>query len=403
MISPFDWRYGTEEVRRLFTPQSFIDTYLEVEKALVCVLEELGVAQAGCCEAVAGVKISADEVYRLEKETGHDVLSFVFLLEERSGCRFVHYGATSNDVIDTAWALLIRKALAILKKKIKAAGEEFLKLAKRYRGLEMVGRTHGQWAEPITLGFKFANYYYELYLACRYLSTAEELIKIKLGGAVGTMAAWGDLGVEIRRRVSERLGVPHHVITTQVAPRETFAALAASLALMASVFERFATEVRELSRPEIGEVVERGGGSSAMPHKANPTTSERVVSLARYMRSLIHIAFENIALWHERDLTNSANERVWIPEAFLALDEIVESTLKILRGVVINEERIRQNLERALPYISTEFHMNRLIREGLSRREAYRKAREMTAPSFDYQKWPLSKLIDETLSLSICE
>lgn len=402
MISPFDWRYGSEEIRALFTPQSFIDTYIEVERALVCVLEELGVAERGCCKSLDGVKISAEEVYKLERETGHDILSLVFLLEQKSGCRFVHYGATSNDIIDTAWALLIRRALSIVKRKLDIAGEELKRLARRYKKLVMVGRTHGQWAEPITLGFKFANYYYELYIACRFLTQAEDFIRAKIGGAVGTMAAWGELGLEIRRRVAERLGLPYHIITTQVAPRESFAALASALAVLATVFERLATEIRELSRPEIGEVIERGGGSSAMPHKTNPTVSERVVSLARYVRSLIDVALENVALWHERDLTNSANERVWIPEVFLAIDEILNSVAKVLRNIEINEARIEENLQKALPYILTEFHMNRLVREGFSRAEAYRRAREIKEVTFEYERWPIEKLIEDALSLKLC-
>jgi adenylosuccinate lyase len=402
MISPFDWRYGTEEVRRFFTPQAVIDTYVEVERALVCALEELGVAERGCCDAVSRVRVDAEEVYKLERETGHDVLSLVLLLEHRSGCRFVHYGATSNDVIDTAWALLIRRALSTVKRKINEAGAELASLARRYKGLVAVGRTHGQWAEPITLGFKFANYYYELHLACRHLALAEDMIRAKIGGAVGTMAAWGELGPEVRRRVAEKLGVPFHVISTQVAPRETFAVLASALAVLAAVFERIATEIRELSRPEIGEVVERGGGSSAMPHKANPTASERVVSLARYVRALTVVALENVALWHERDLTNSANERIWIPEALLAVDEILTTAAKTLRTIHIDEERIRDNLEKALPYILTEFHMNRMIKEGMPRAEAYKKARDIRAITYDYEKWPIEKLIEDALSLPLC-
>ncbi|MGB9706161.1 MAG: adenylosuccinate lyase, partial [Pyrobaculum sp.] len=397
-VSPFDWRYGSEEMRRLFSQEAVINAYLEVERALVCALEELGVAEKGCCEKVKNAEVDADEVYRLEKETGHDVLSLVLLLEQRSGCRYVHYGATSNDIIDTAWALLIRRALSIIKQRARAVGEELARLAERHKTLEMVGRTHGQWAEPITLGFKFANYYYELHIACRQLALAEEFIRAKIGGAVGTMAAWGELGPEVRRRVAEMLGLPYHVITTQVAPREAFAVLAASLALMAAVAERLAVEIRELSRPEIGEVVERGGGSSAMPHKTNPTTSERIVSLARYVRALTHVAFENVALWHERDLTNSANERIWIPEALLALDEILNSTLRVLKTIYIDEAKIEENLQKALPHILTEFHMNKLIREGHSRAEAYRKAREVRTLTYEYHKWPVEKLIEEALN-----
>ena len=401
-VSPFDWRYGSEEMRRLFTNEAIVNAYLEVERALVCALEELGVAEQGCCEKVNKASVSADEVYRVERETGHDILSLVLLLEQKSGCRYVHYGATSNDIIDTAWALLIRRALAAVKEKARAVGDQLASMARRYKKLEMVGRTHGQWAEPITLGFKFANYYYELYIACRQLALAEEFIRAKIGGAVGTMASWGELGPEVRRRVAERLGLPYHVITTQVAPRESFAVLASALALMAAVFERLAVEIRELSRPEIGEIVERGGGSSAMPHKANPTASERIVSLARYVRALTHVAFENVALWHERDLTNSANERVWIPEALLALDEILTSALRVLKNVYIDEERVAENLQKALPYILTEFHMNKMIKEGASRAEAYKKAKEVKALTFEYQKWPVERLIEDALSLKLC-
>lgn len=402
MISPFDWRYGSEEIRQLFTQQSIIQTYLEVEKALVCTLEELNIAERGCCQAVSSVEITAEEVYQLEREIGHDILSLVILLEKKSGCRYVHYGATSNDIIDTAWALSIKKALETLKKKTNEVGRLLRELSKKYAHVETVGRTHGQWAEPITLGFKFANYYYELHLACRFLKTAEETIRVKMGGAVGTMAAWGQLGPAIREGVAKRLELPYHPISTQVAPRETFASLASALAILAAVLERLAVEVRELSRPEIGEVIERGGGSSAMPHKANPTTSERIVSLARYVRALTHVAYENIALWHERDLTNSANERIWIPQALLAVDEIITSAAKVLKNMYINLDRIVENFQKAAPYIFTEFHMNKMVREGHSRVEAYERAKGIRTATFEYQKWPIDILIRDALALELC-
>jgi adenylosuccinate lyase len=402
-ISPFDWRYGSEGLRRLFSRQSIVDVYVEVERALVCALEELGVAERGCCEAVSRVSVPADEVYKLERELRHDVLALVQLLEERSGCRFVHYGATSNDVIDTAWALLIRRALGAIREGGRAVAEELRRLALKYADLPAVGRTHGQWAEPITLGFKFANYYYELYIACRALEGAEESIRGKLGGAVGTMASWGPLGLRLREAVGRRLGVPFHPISTQVAPRESFAYLASALALLAEVAERLATEVRELSRPEIGEVLETvGGGSSAMPHKANPTNSERVVSLARYVRSLLVVAHENVALWHERDLTNSANERIWIPEALLAVDEILAATAHVLRTLRVDEERIRRNLEAALPHITSEFRMLELIKRGARRGEAYRIAKAGGGAGELPRGWPVRELIDSALALEAC-
>ncbi len=401
MISPFDWRYGSEEVRRLFAPQSIIDTYVEVERALVCTLEELGVAEKGCCDAVSRVKVDAEEVYRLERETGHDILSLVLLLEQKSGCRFVHFGATSNDVIDTAWALLIRRALSAIKRKINEAGRSW-RASPGVQG----ARRGGPHPRPVGGAHNPGLQVRQL-----LLRAPPGVPTPGAGGGHGQgedrrgrrhHGGWGELGPEVRRRVAEKLGVPFHVISTQVAPRETFAVLASALAVLAAVFERLATEIRELSRPEIGEVVERGGGSSAMPHKANPTASERVVSLARYVRALTVVALENVALWHERDLTNSANERIWIPEALLAVDEILTTAAKTLRTVHIDEERIRDNLEKALPYILTEFHMNRMIREGAPRAEAYKKARDIRTLTHEYEKWPIEKLIEDALSLPLC-
>lgn len=401
-VSPFDWRYGSPELRRLFSQEGLVEAYLEVERALVCSLEELGVAERGCCAAVSKVTVRPEEVYELERETKHDILALVRLLEERSGCRYVHYGATSNDVIDTAWALLIKRALSRIKAEAREVGGELRRLAEKYADLPQVGRTHGQWAEPVTLGFKFANYYYELHIACRALEGAAELIRGKLGGAVGTMASWGKAGLKLRELVGARLGISFHPISTQVAPRESFAYLASALSLLAEVGERLATEIRELSRPEIGEVYEvGGGGSSAMPHKANPTNSERVVSLARHVRALTIVAHENVALWHERDLTNSANERIWIPEAFLAVDEILSTLARVLRSLRVDEERIRRNLEAALPIITSEFKMLELIRAGRSRSEAYEAARAGGAGELP-RDWPVRELIDAALSLPLC-
>lgn len=403
MISPFDWRYGSEEVRRLFTPQALIDAYVEVERALVCALEELGVAERGCCEALSRASVRAEEVYELERALRHDVLALVFLLEERSGCRFVHFGATSNDVIDTAWALLIRDALGVVRRRARELGESLRALALKYAELPMVGRTHGQWAEPITLGFKFANYYYELHIACAALKAAAEYIRAKVGGAVGTMAAWGGLGPRIRELVAGRLGLGYHPISTQVAPRESFAFLASALVLLTAVAERLATEIRELARPEIGELAETGGGgSSAMPHKANPTNSERVVSLARLVRAHAQVAFENMALWHERDLTNSANERVWIPEALLAVDEILSTAAKVLKGLKIDEARILSNLRAALPEITSEFAMLEAIKAGASRREAYEAARAARGSGELPRDWPIRELVEGALALPLC-
>ena len=358
-------------MRRIFDVGNIVQTYVRVEAALVCALEKLGIADPGCCESVKRVGMRPDEVYEMERRIGHDIASLAFILEERSGCRFVHFGATSYDIVDTTWAILIRDGAKILLNRLESVGRGLKALAERFGGLVMVGRTHGQWAQPVTLGFKLGNYAYELAIGVDALSHSLRWIRGKVGGAVGTGASWGDKLWEIRRLMSSELGIQIHEVSTQVAPRESFAYLASALSLIAATAERFSIEVRELSRPEIGEWVERGGGSSAMPHKANPTRSERITSLARLVRHLASLAYENVQLWHERDLSNSANERVWIPHIFLAVDQILLDWSSVLNSLHIDADRIGRNVEAARHELVSEAVMNMLIMSGSSRVDAY--------------------------------
>lgn len=358
-------------MRRVFELGNIVSTYVRVEAALVCALEELGIAEGGCCDAVSRIELGHGEVYEMERRIGHDIASLAFILEEKSGCRFVHFGATSYDIVDTTWAILIREASRILLDRLRLVARGMGKLSERYGDVVMVGRTHGQWAQPVTLGFKLGNYAYELAIGVDALANSLKWIRGKIGGAVGTGATWGDKLWDLRRLVSEKLGIWVHEISTQVAPRESFAYLASALSLIASTAERFSIEVRELSRPEIGEWVERGGGSSAMPHKANPTRSERITSLARLVRHLASLAYDNVQLWHERDLSNSANERVWIPHIFLAVDQILLDWASVLNSLHVDVERISKNVEVARRELVSEAVMNMLIMTGARRIDAY--------------------------------
>ncbi len=377
MICPFDWRYGSSEMRRIFDLGSRVQYMVRVELALLKALMKVGMIPQ--CE-IREVHVKPEEVAKVEKEIGHDIMALAIVLEEKLGeCgKYVHLGATSYDIVDTAWALQIRDALNVTLKKLKIVIEELKSLTLKYKNLVMVGRTHGQWALPITLGFKIANYVYELSRSYeRLIESGKRVVRLKLSGAVGTMAAWGHKGLEIERFVSEELGLEPHAITTQVAPRDGFAEIIANLAILASQLDRFAIEIRELSRPEIGEVIEGVGrgqvGSSTMPHKANPVTAERISSLAKYLRALPVTSFENIPLWHERDLSNSANERIIIPHAFLAIDEILESTIKLIKKLRVNEERIKRNLKEACKYNLAEALMVKLVLEkGMKRSDAHR-------------------------------
>jgi len=380
-VCPLDWRYGSEEMRRLFRVDNIVQAYIKVERALVCALEELGIAEPGSCEKVMKAEVKPEEVYELERKIGHDIAGLAFLLEEKSGCRFVHYGATSYDIVDTAWALILRDAIGIVKRKLAQLIQELIDKAVKYRDLVMIGRTHGQHALPITLGFKFANYLYEFSRTLKMLHEVEKLVvRGKISGAVGTMAAWGDKGVEVEKKTLEKLGLEPHIITTQVAPRDGFAYLISTLAVLASQLDRLATEIRELSRPEIGELQEgfERVGSSAMPHKANPVTSEKISGLAKILRGLVITALENIPLWHERDLTNSSSERILIPHAFLIIDEMLESMIKVLKNLIVNEENIKRNLNLLRGFTLTEAIMNILIKKGLPRAKAHEVLRRLS-------------------------
>jgi adenylosuccinate lyase len=383
-ICVFEWRYGSEEMRRLFLAESIVKRYIDVEVAVMRGLEEAGIAPRGCAEAmrrcVEGVR--PEEVYEREAVTGHDIASLAYIIGERCGeCgRFAHLGATSYDIVDTAWALIIRDALRIVKERLWRVVEMLIEYAERYRDVVMVGRTHGQHAVPITLGFKFANYIYELSRSLERLCEAEKrIVRSKVSGAVGTMAAWGGRGLVVESVASKMLGLEPHTISTQVAPRDSFAELVTDLAILASQLDRFALEVRELSRTEIGEIYEAGKriGSSTMPQKRNPVTAERISGLAKVVRAFTITALENIPLMHERDLTNSSSERILIPHTLLAIDQMLLDMEKLLKTLYIDEEAIERNLKLSKGTIMAEAVMIKLVEKGMPRHEAHKLLSEL--------------------------
>ena len=352
-VCVFEWRYGSEEMRKLFRVESIVKRYIDVELAIMKGLEEAGLAPKGCSEKIRECvySISPSEIYSREAILGHDIAALTYIAGERCGeCgKYFHLGATSYDIVDTAWALIIRDALAIVKKRLWRVIEKLIELSIKYRDTLMAGRTHGQHALPITLGFKFANYVYEFSRSLERLCELEKrVVRSKISGAVGTMAAWGSKGIVVESVASKELGLEPHAISTQVAPRDGFAELVSALAILASQLDRFALEVRELSRTEIGEVYEslKRVGSSTMPQKRNPVTAERISGLAKVVRAYVVTALENIPLMHERDLTNSSSERFLIPHVFLAIDQMLLDMEKLLNILHIDEEAMRRNLEK---------------------------------------------------------
>ncbi len=395
-VCPLDWRYGSKEMKELFSHENIIKRYAQVELALIQAFSKIGLTNEEDVERVkkAISTIKAIEVDELESKIGHDVMALAQLLTERSGesGRFIHFGATSYDIVDTAYALIFRDALNIIKRKLVEVIKLLANYSIRYKDTIMIGRTHGQHALPITLGFKFANYVYELARSYeRILDTEKRVIKGKMSGAVGTMAGWGRYAFEVEKNVMEILGLRPHEISTQIAPRDGHAEIVSVLAILASQLDRLALEVRELMRPEILELAEGVGnrvGSSTMPHKENPVTAEKISGLAKVARALSLAELENIPLWHERDLTNSSSERIILSHQFLILDEMLNSTIELLRNLRVFEENMKRNLELTKGVIMAESLMINLTLRGMKRSEAYRIAYDLAkkakANNMDY-------------------
>jgi adenylosuccinate lyase len=384
-ICPIEWRYGSYEMKSLFSRENIFNVMKEVEVALLEALEEIGIAEDGLSSSLRELKISPEEVDRIEREIGHDVMALVSVLYERTRGRFIHFGATSNDIIDTAWAIILREAIKVVKEKLRNLIIELGKKAIAYKDVLQVGRTHGQHAIPITFGFKLANYVYELTRSYERLNELEKrVIRGKISGAVGTMASWGKMGFEIERRVLSRLKLEPHMISTQVAPRDGYAELISNLAILGSSLDRLAIEIRELMRPEIDEVAEsREGkiGSSTMPQKENPVDCEKVSSLARLLRGLVVTSLENIPLWHERDLTNSASERIEIPHSFIIIDEMLSTMMDVVRKLIVKEGNMRRNIDLSKGLIMSEALMIELTRRKMDRQEAHKLVRELVKRS----------------------
>ena len=384
-ILPIDaGRYGTNEMKEIFDGQKKIRYQLEIEAAVAKSQSEIGMIPKNSAENIAQMarsgKITVKRVKQLEAKSDHDTAALVESLSEickSSAKPWVHYGLTSNDLVDTSNSLQIRDALHIIEPKVAKLAMVLAQLAMRHKDLPAVGRTHGQHASIMSFGLKFANWALEM---SKHIERIEEIKKriliCKTLGVVGTGSLMGSKALEVQKRVAKKLFLFPADVTTQVVPRERYAEYVFFMALIGSTLEKMAVEIRNLQRTEIDEVSEpfkKGQmGSSAVPVKRNPVKSERVTSLSKLLRSQISVSFENIPLWHERDLTNSANERFILPTTSILLDDMLETMTRILSELHVNEEKIKQNLEITSGQIFAEFVLDALIKKGVPRFEAYR-------------------------------
>ncbi len=393
-ILPIDTgRYGTSEMKRIFEEEARIQRMLDVEAALALAHAEVGDIPRKDAEKIAALAslkhVKLGRIKEIEAEIRHDVTSLVRALAEASGSSggYVHLGATSYDIVDTANALQMKDALEIIGKRLDAFEKILMEKALRYKSTLMIGRTHGQHALPITLGFKFAVWMREVSRHMQRLNQCKERVLVgKMSGAVGTQAGLGDHAVEIQQFVMQRLGIKSADISTQIVQRDRHAELVSLMALVASSLENFATEIRELQRPEIAELfeyfeVKKQVGSSTMSQKRNPETCETVCGLARIVRSLVIPALENVTTWHERDLTQSSAERFILPEACILTDHILYLMCNVVANLLVDEQRMLKNVDLTRGRTMSEAVMIALTKKGMSRQEAHELLRRLTIES----------------------
>src|SRR5438093_1196605 len=369
-------RYTHPDMGRIWSDQRRYETWLLVETAAADAMAAAGIVPPEAARDIrerAGFDIARIE--EIERTSQHDVIAFTTAVGETVGpsARWLHFGMTSSDVIDTAQALQMREACGVLLSDLSVLGDAVRDRALEHRRTPMIGRTHGVHAEPMTFGLKLALWYAEIARDVERVGRARATVSVgKLSGAVGTFA---HLPPAVEADVCRRLGLEPAPVASQVIQRDRHAELLAALAITAASLEKFALEVRGLQRTEIGEVEEpfaRGQkGSSAMPHKRNPIGCEQVVGLARLIRGNCQAAFENIALWHERDISHSSVERVILPDSFIALDHMLRRFTRIVRGMVVNPGRMLENLDRMRGVVFSGTVLLELAKKGVSREVAY--------------------------------
>jgi adenylosuccinate lyase len=382
-------RYTRPELGAVWSEQRKLDAWLQVELAVVNALAELGVVPGDDAAQIRDrASFTVDAVREREKVTDHDVAAFVDVVAESVGHagRWVHHGLTSSDVLDTALALQLSQAGLILCGGARDYRDALVRRAREQAGTLCVGRTHGIQAEPTTFGVKLAGFAFEAHRNLRRLERAVEGVSVgALSGAVGTYSANGP---QIEAAVLARLGLGREDVSTQVVPRDRHAELLQAIALAGAGLERFATEIRHLQRTEVREVEEpfKTGaqkGSSAMPHKRNPIVSERISGIARLLRGYAQTGLENVALWHERDISHSSVERVTLPDATILLDYAQHLAIRVVDGMVVHEERMRTNLEATHGALYSQRALLALVESGMPRDEAYRVVQESAQRAWD--------------------
>jgi adenylosuccinate lyase len=397
-------RYTRPEIGAIWTDDARFGAMRDVE---VAAAEALDGPTPEELDAIRAATFTVDAINEREKITDHDTAAFVDVLAASAGPagRWIHYGLTSSDVVDTGLALQLKRAGEVILPAARQLAWELAEKAREHAGTLCVGRTHGVHAEPTSFGLKLAGYAMEAHRNAERLEGAfAQAATAAISGAVGTYAT---LGPAYEERVLAKLGLNAEPISTQVVPRDRHAELLSAIALAGAGLERFATEIRHLQRTEVREVEEpfRAGqkGSSAMPHKRNPVVAERICGLARVLRGNAQVGIENVALWHERDISHSSAERIVLPDSTILLDQVLALALRIVRGMTVHADRMLANLELTSGALFSQRVLLALVQSGMQRDDAYRIVQRLAQQAWDTQT-PLRRLLEqEDVSLDLDE
>src|SRR5216683_3079212 len=384
-------RYTLPEMGALWSEQNKFQKWLEVELAVCDVHAEMGTIPAAAVEQIrARASFSVERINEIEKITNHDVIAFTTNLAESIGepARFVHYGLTSSDVVDTANALLLRDSADILLKKIDSLQEVLKRRAFEFKHTPQVGRTHGIHAEPTSFGLTFALWYDEMRRQHERMVRAREAVAVgKISGAVG---AFAHLDPQVEEKVCQRLGLKAAPVSTQIIQRDIYAEYLSTLALVASSLDKFALNIRHWQRTEVREAQERftkgQKGSSAMPHKRNPIISERICGIARILRANSLVGLENVPLWHERDISHSSAERVVLPDSSIALDYMLHKATNLIDGLVVYPVRMLENIQATRGLVFSGQLLLALTQKGVARETAYEWVQRNAMKVWDEKK-----------------
>jgi len=394
-VCPLDFRYGRDAMKKVFDEERRLQHMLDVEAALAKAHASVGNITEEDSSAISEKAktefVKLERVWEIEKSTNHDIMAMVKALTEQCGPSgdFIHLGATSNDIVDTVMALQFKNALAIIEDDLILLQNALLDLAEKHKNTVMVGRTHGQFAVPLTFGMKMAVYAREVQRHLDRLREARPRVCVgKMSGAVGTGAALGTHAIAIQSRVMEELGLGVEEASLQLVGRDRYVEYVSLLANISSSLEKFAVEIRNLQRSEIGEVAEafdreKQVGSSTMAHKRNPITCENVCSLAKIVRGFIIPTHENVPLWHERDLTNSAAERFIVPHTSILVDDMLVKMSRVFSNLDVNKDKMQANIEASKGLIMAESVMMAMVGKGVGRQEAHEIMRRISLKAAD--------------------